>query len=413
MLGRAEGSAIGRRRAVLSDAAHRAGCRRRHASGDIRVQRERRLPRLRMTPAPAPERRTLQWALLAAVSLAMIAVLVPFYGTLLWSVIIALLFTPMYRWLRPRVRGQRTVAALLTLAAVVLIVILPFSLLTVSLLNEAAALYERLQSAELNPAVHLRRLFDGLPPWAGRLLSGFGMTNFDELLAQLSELFSQAGQFIAAQALRIGQNTFELVASLFIMLYVAFFLIRDGDGVVRALRDALPLSEQEQRALSQKFATTIRATVKGNLLVAALQGALGGVAFWYLGITGALLWAVMMAFLSLLPAVGAALVWFPVAVYYLSTGALWQGLGLTVWGIVVIGLVDNLLRPVLVGKDTRLPDYVVLITTLGGMAVFGINGFVLGPVIAAMFIAVWHMVVMRRRLPADGSAPSAMSPPSA
>ena len=161
--------------------------------------------------------------------------------------------------------------------------------------------------------------------------------------------------------------------------------------MARALRHAIPLAPAHLKELSAKFAVVIRATVKGNLLVAALQGLLGGLAFWFLGVKGALLWAVLMAFLSLLPAVGAALVWGPVALYFLLTGALWQGLALTAWGVLVIGLVDNLLRPLLVGKDTRLPDYVVLITTLGGMAVLGINGFVLGPAIAAMFVAVWHI----------------------
>jgi predicted PurR-regulated permease PerM len=131
--------------------------------------------------------------------------------------------------------------------------------------------------------------------------------------------------------------------------------------------------------------------VKGSLLVAALQGALGGIAFWFLGVQGALLWAALMAILSLLPVVGASLVWLPVALYLLATGAVWQGLALVAYGVLVIGLVDNLLRPILVGKDARLPDYVVMITTLGGMAVFGINGFIIGPTIAAMFIAVWHL----------------------
>ena len=153
----------------------------------------------------------------------------------------------------------------------------------------------------------------------------------------------------------------------------------------------MPLAAAHRRELVGKFTVVIRATVKGNLLVAALQGLLGGLAFWFLGVKGALLWGVVMAFLSLLPAVGAALVWVPVALYFLLTGALWQGAALVAWGVLVIGLVDNVLRPILVGKDTRLPDYVVLMTTLGGMVVFGINGFVLGPAIAAMFIAVWHI----------------------
>jgi predicted PurR-regulated permease PerM len=114
-------------------------------------------------------------------------------------------------------------------------------------------------------------------------------------------------------------------------------------------------------------------------------------AFWFLDVSGALLWAFLMAVLSLLPAIGAALVWLPVAAYFLITGALWQGVSLVFFGVLVIGLVDNLLRPVLVGKDTLMPDYVVMLTTVGGMAVFGINGFVLGPLIAALFMALWRL----------------------
>jgi predicted PurR-regulated permease PerM len=186
------------------------------------------------------------------------------------------------------------------------------------------------------------------------------------------------------------------IVDLFITLYLAFFLIRDGDRLAGKLRNAVPLDMAQRKELEEKFTVVIRATVKGNLLIAALQGFLGGLSFWFLGVQGALLWAVVMAFLSLLPAVGAALVWAPVALYFLFTGALWQSAALVAWGILVIGLVDNLLRPMLVGKDTRLPDYMVLMATLGGMAVFGINGFVLGPVIAAMFIAVWHICSVTR-----------------
>ena len=204
-------------------------------------------------------------------------------------------------------------------------------------------------------------------------------------------MYKRQSQFIATQALSIGQNSFEFIASLFIALYLAFYMIRDGKSVARTVRRAIPLAPEHKRELLGKFATVIRATVKGNLLVAAIQGALGGIAFWFLGVGGALLCAVLMAFLSLLPAVGAGLVWLPVAVYFLVTGTVWKGFALIAWGVLVIGLVDNLLRPILVGKDTQMPDYVVLISTLGGMAVFGLNGFVVGPAIAAMFIAVWHI----------------------
>ena len=132
--------------------------------------------------------------------------------------------------------------------------------------------------------------------------------------------------------------------------------------------------------------------MKGNILVAIVQGTLGGLAFWVLGVHAPILWGVVMAFLSLLPAIGAALIWGPVAFYLLATGQIWQGIALIVFCSVVIGLIDNVLRPILVGKDTKLPDYVVLISTLGGLAVIGLNGFVIGPLIAAMFVSGWKLL---------------------
>lgn len=160
------------------------------------------------------------------------------------------------------------------------------------------------------------------------------------------------------------------------------------------------MHDDQKRELLTSFTTVIRATVKGNVVVAIAQGALGGLAFWFLNVHAPVLWAVVMAFLSLLPAVGSALVWLPVAIYFLVTGATWQGIVLIAFSVLVIGLVDNVLRPILVGKDTKMPDYVVLIATLGGMAIFGLSGFVIGPVIAAMFMAVWDIFSSSRaRLP--------------
>ncbi len=329
--------------------------------------------------------------LLLAVTFALGWILLPFYGTILWASIIALLFTPVYRQLLLRLKQRRTPAALLTVLIVLLIVIIPFALVTVSLAREATLLYERMQAGELNPSLYMRGVFVALPDWMKSLLDRFGLVNFDVVYLRLSAALAKTSQFFATQALGFGQNIFNFLAELFITLYLAFFLIRDGDFVVNAVRRAIPLSRIHKQELFGIFTAVIRATVRGNLLVAAIQGALGGLAFWFLGVPGALLWAVLMAFLSLLPAIGAGLVWLPVAFYFLLTGALWQSMALLAYGVLVIGLVDNLLRPLLVGKDTRMPDYVVMITTLGGMAVLGINGFVVGPAIAAMFIAVWHI----------------------
>ncbi len=341
-------------------------------------------------PPASPESRAL-WVLLLTVSLALGWILQPFFGTILWGAIIALLFTPLYRWLLPRLGGRRSAAAILTVLAVLIIVILPLAGVAASLAREAAAFYERLQSGEVNPGVYFHGLFDALPTWITGLLDRFGMIDFETLQKRFVTALAEGSQFIATQAVSIGQNMFEFLANLCITLYLAFFLIRDGDDVARIVRRAIPLAPAHKKELIARFATVIRATVKGNLLVAAIQGALGGVAFWFLGVTGAMLWGVLMAFLSLLPAIGAALVWVPVAIYFFISGNTWQGIALVAWGVLVIGLIDNLLRPILVGKDTQMPDYVVMITTLGGMAVFGINGFIIGPAIAAMFIAVWHI----------------------
>lgn len=331
-----------------------------------------------------------------AVSCALGWILWPFHGTIMWGAIIALLFAPLYRRLLPELKGRRTLAALLILLLVLVIVILPFVLITAALANEATLIYQGIQSGELNPTLYFREMYAALPEWISSLLDRFGLINFDVLQKRLALALTQASQFFATQAFNIGQNTFDFVASVFIALYLAFFLIRDGDAVARVVQNALPLTQPHKKQLVGRFTTVIRATVKGNLLVASIQGALGGVAFWFLDVRGALLWGVLMAFLSLLPAIGAGLVWVPVAIYFLLTGAIWQSIVLTAYGVLVIGLVDNLLRPLLVGKDTGMPDYVVMITTLGGMAVLGLNGFVIGPVIAAMFIAVWHIYIQTR-----------------
>ena len=334
--------------------------------------------------------RALFW-LVVVVSLGLLWILLPFYAPIMWGVIIAMLFAPLNKWLLKHLKREANAAALLTLFVATVVGIIPLSLLIAGLAADAALLYARLESGELNPVPFFHAVFDALPSWARQLLARLGLRNFDALERQLLALVTSASQHLAAQALDIGMLAFDYVVGFFVTLYLAFFLLRDGDALARTLHDAVPLAPAYKHQLRNKFATVVRATVKGNLVIAALQGALGGLAFWVLGVSSPLFWAVLMAFLSLLPAIGAGLVWAPVALYFFVTGALWQSLALTLFGVLVIGLVDNLLRPALVGKDTRLPDYLVMISTLGGMAAIGINGFILGPVIAALFVAAWHI----------------------
>jgi predicted PurR-regulated permease PerM len=311
-------------------------------------------------------------------------------------VVIAILFAPVYRRLCQSMQRRRTPAALLTVLIVVLIVILPLALFAVSLLREATGVYARIESGDINFARYFQQMYEALPPWAASYLDRFGLTSFGDVLERLSAGLLAGSQFLTQRAISIGQNTAEFVVNLFLMLYLLFFLLRDGEILTRRIKAAIPLHETQQQTLLGKFTVVIRATVKGNIVVALVQGALGGLIFWVLGIHAPLLWGVLMAFLSLLPAVGAAVVWLPVAVYLIATGSLWQGIVLIAFGTLVIGLVDNLLRPVLVGSDTKMPDYVVLISTLGGIATFGLNGFVIGPVIAALFIAGWDLFTAQR-----------------
>ncbi|MBO4226699.1 AI-2E family transporter [Bradyrhizobium neotropicale] len=341
--------------------------------------------------------------LLFAVTLAFAWILQPFYGAVLWAIVVAVIFAPANRRILRSVGGRETLAASITVLLIIAMVLLPLAIIATSLAREAAGLYAKIQSGEYNFSAYVQRVFDALPAWATGWLDRFNLGDLSALRETLTSGLMKGGQVLAPQALSIGMNTFDFVISLGIMLYLLFFLLRDGKAVADRIREAVPLEADRKSALFMRFADVVRATVKGGVLVAMAQGALGGLAFWFLGVHAPILWAVLMAFLSLLPAIGAGLVWIPVAIYFLATGAIWQGLGLVAYGVLVIGLVDNLLRPFLVGKGTKLPDYVVLISTLGGIEVFGLNGFVIGPLIAAIFMVSWDIFATSRRTSGDNA----------
>ncbi len=329
--------------------------------------------------------------LLILVSLAFFAILWPYAGAVFWAVVLAILFAPLQKRLLRLMPKRTNFAALITLACVLFLVILPLSLIGTSLVTEASAIYERLRSGQLNIGGYLQKIIAAMPSWAMQLLDHFHLTSVAEVEAQLSKFGAQASQFLATKAVDFGSNTLQFVVSFGVMLYLVFFLLRDGAALGARIAQAVPLNRMHKRELASKFITVIRATVKGNIAVAAVQGALGGLIFWFLGIQGPVLWGVLMAFLSLLPAVGAAIIWAPAAIYFFATGDMVKGAILVAFCVGVIGTVDNILRPILVGKDTKLPDYMVLMSTLGGMAIFGITGFVIGPAVAALFVATWEL----------------------
>jgi predicted PurR-regulated permease PerM len=331
--------------------------------------------------------------LLAVVTVAFVWILLPFYGAVFWAAILGILFAPLQHQLQLRFGWSRNLTALCTLSLCVLIAILPVIIISTLLVQEGAALYGRIESGELDIAGHVSQFKHSLPPYFQHLLDRFGMGELSGLGEKIIKSMMQGSQFLASQAFSFGQGTFDFVVGFFIMLYLLFFFLRDGSELARKVRAAIPLEDNQKRRLQLKFNRVVRATVKGSLLVSITQGALGGLIFWFLDIPSVLLWAVLMAFLSLLPAVGAGIVWVPVAAYFLLSGAIWQGTVLALFGVFVIGLVDNVLRPILVGKDTKMPDYLILISTLGGLAIFGLNGFVIGPLIAALFMSSWAIFV--------------------
>lgn len=312
-----------------------------------------------------------------------------FLQPVFWAAVFAVLFQPLFLRLKRRLRGRRSLAALFATLSVVLVVLIPFGLLIAAVAQQALSLYQRIASGEVDlnaPIAFIERWLPALT----RTLAQFGI-GIEQLRTSLQNAAVAATQYIAAHALAFGQNVLAVTVLFGLMLYFLFFFFRDGDRILRGVIRAVPMGDEREERLLGKFAEVSRATVKGTLVVAAVQGTLGGLLFAAVGIQAAIFWGVAMGILSLLPAVGSALIWVPAAVILLATGAVWQGLVVIAGGTLVIGLVDNLLRPILVGRETQMPDYLVLLATLGGLTVFGLAGFVAGPIVAALFLVMWEM----------------------
>ncbi len=325
------------------------------------------------------------------VSVGFLLILKPFFGTIFWACAITVIFYPMQTRLLRHLNGRTNTSALLTLSACILVVVLPVTFLISSVVAEGANFYNKLEAGEINPAQYIEQVRTAFPA-VQQTLERFGVDIARIKEGALSVTMS-SGKWLAQNALSIGQDTFKLLLNICLMLYLTFFLLRDGNYLLELLIRALPMGDARERMLFAKFGEVTRATIKGNLVIAVIQGTLGGLIFWVLGIPGALLWGVVMAVLSLIPAVGPAIVWVPVSLYLFATGDNVKGVVLVAFGAGVIGLVDNILRPILVGRDTKLPDYIVLLSTLGGLGLFGINGFVIGPLVAALFIAFWGIFI--------------------
>jgi predicted PurR-regulated permease PerM len=328
-------------------------------------------------------------ALLVAVTLAFLWLIQSFLQPIFWAIALGIVVYPLHARFVSRLRGRASLAAIVSVITVVVVVILPLIGVGAAVTREGAALYDRLSAGELGMGSLYAQVQESMPR-VSATLERFGVDPA-RLESQLSSAAVTASRYIASRALSLGQDTVRVTLFFFLMLYLLFFFLRDGPRLLEGLVRALPFGDERERHLLERFAAVSRATIKGTLVVGIAQGTIGGVAFAILGIGAPVLWGVVMALLSILPAVGPALVWLPAAIWLIASGNIVAGIVLILIGVFVIGLVDNLLRPILVGRDTRMPDYLILLSTLGGLAGFGLAGIIIGPIIAAFFLSIWQM----------------------
>lgn len=329
--------------------------------------------------------------MLAAITVAFGWLLWPFRGAILWAVLLSIIFVPWYQALLARKPRWRNAASGTTVLLIAILVVFPLTLVASALLQEVSGLVGRFQSGELDLQRSLLEFRSTLPESAANLLTRFELTGLPAVQERLSTSLTQGWQLIARQVVSFGQVTVEFLLGVFVMLYLLFYLLRDGDTLLGYVERVIPLPPEQQQVLASSFTATVRGVLKGDLVVAVVQGVLGGLIFWALGIGTPILWGALMAVLSLLPVFGTGLVWAPAAIYLLLSGSVWKGIVLLALGTLVISTIDNVLRPVLVGTDVKMPSYVVLVSSLGGIAIFGANGFVIGPLLAVLFLTAWEM----------------------
>lgn len=327
--------------------------------------------------------------LLACISLVFFWLVQDFLQPIFWAVLLAVLFQPIYRgWFR-LIGPRPSLSSLLTVLLIVLVVVIPAILIGFAVMHESLTLYQRVTSGDIDVQKPIRLLERSLPV-LGDYLETFGI-ELGRLKQGMAKAAMTASQFVATHLVSIGQNAVRFVAMILIMVYLLFYFFRDGERLLQLIVGAVPLGDERERKLFERFAEVSRATMKGTVLVGLAQGFLGGLLFWAVGIEAAVFWGVVMTVLSFLPVFGASLIWIPAAIILMATGSLIKGIVLLAAGVVLISLADNLLRPILVGRETRLPDYIILVSTLGGISLFGISGLVIGPVLAALFLTIWEM----------------------
>ncbi|MEO5598099.1 MAG: AI-2E family transporter [Novosphingobium sp.] len=333
---------------------------------------------------------------LGLVTIALTVIVSSFFGALLWAALAGLLFQPLFQRLLRRWPGRRNMAAAVAMLIITVAVVIPALIIASLVIDQAAGVLEQIRSGKINFAKYFLQVHDALPYRIQRLLDAAGFESFERAQLRVSLAINNSISMIARHALALGANAAAFVLTFAAGLYILFFMLRDGAMIGPAIVRSLPLKPDVAERLASKFVLVVRATIKGSGVVALVQGGLGAATFAIVGLPAALLWGMLMAIAALLPAIGPAIVWGPVAIYLLATGAIWQAVLVIASGVIVIGLADNILRPMLVGSNAGIPDWLVLVTTLGGVEVLGLSGIVLGPLAGALFITGWQILTEQR-----------------
>jgi predicted PurR-regulated permease PerM len=307
-----------------------------------------------------------------------------------WAIILAVVFYPAYQRIKRYFKNSEILPLFLTMLMIILVFVIPFVTITLMITEESTAYYQKIQSGEINPQVYFQETLALLLPKFNKL-SHIQAISVEQISASAGNAFTQAVKYIAQQVPALTQNLLSLIVQVALAFYILFFLLRDGHLLIRKLISLIPIGDRIEIELFERFTSVARATVKGGLIVAVIQGSIGGLLFWFLGIPAAFLWGMLMIVLSLLP-IGSALIWAPAAVILFLQGQTLKAVILLTVGILAIAMIDNFLRPRLIGKDSKMSDYLVLVSTLGGLAWFSLTGFVLGPIIAALFMTCWDIL---------------------
>ena len=325
------------------------------------------------------------YLLLALITILFVSIIFNFAAPILWSIVVSIIFYPLYEKFL-LMTNKKSLSSILSLILILLLVIIPSIGILGLITNELIIFINSFDDYSLERYVEMipnESLINDLLAWTGLSITQL-TEKADDFLLTASKVFYESVSTISA-------NVINFFISLFLFIYLTFFFLKDGEKILQSCMDAFPMKNEDESYLLNEFQKTTRATIKGTIVVALAQGFLGYMTLLLLGVEGALIWGAVMALLSIIPAVGTILVWLPIALVLFANGQMMQASILIFSGIFIIGMIDNLLRPILIGKETKIPDYLILLTTIGGISIFGITGFIIGPIIASLFISIWSL----------------------